>query len=637
MKHKFLEPIQVGQQTLKNRVVYLAMAKMYSAPDGTVSPKDLAYIASIAKGGVGLIVPGAMVIDPAWPSVLPMEMVIADDRFLPGLTSMAAAAHNNGAKILFQLWHPGAVNYSGPQPPTVDDLTIEQIQSIEDMFEAGAHRAMAAGADGVEFQMCHTYLANQFLSPLFNHRTDEYGLDTLENQMRFSMECLARIRKAIGPEKILSVKLQGYDCQEGGITPELAAVFAPSIEQAGADMITVSGGGSLTDLTGMSGDGSRAEGWKVPGARAVRAVVHVPVVATGSIRHPDYADSIIEDGSCDMIGMGRGIFAEREWVNKCAEGREDELRYCLNCMNCWNTIMIPSQSNCSVNPFAGREYEQTPLKQDGNGRVIAIVGAGPAGLEAAVTLKQRGFQPVVFEKNNRIGGNLNLAKLPPNKYRFQWAIDYYERMIHKLEIDVRLETEATAQTVLALDPYAILIAAGSNVSVPPIPGLGGENVYQSRTVLENGIHFPGKKVAVIGGGLTGVETALYIREHGSDVSVVDFAPAPSLNQLDAMNFMMEAALDYQHSVAAGISLHYENKVLGYADGALALEHVKTGEQTQVSADVIVLSTGVQPNDALYQELLSSGRPHVYKVGDANFCDKTVKAVQNGSKFAYTLK
>ena len=159
-------------------------------------------------------------------------------------------------------------------------------------------------------------------------------------------------------------------------------------------MITVSAGGSLTGVNVMSGDGTRAEGWKVAASSQVKKQVSIPVCATGNIRHPQYVDKIIKDEKCDMVGMGRGIFAEREWVKKCAEGREDELRYCISCMNCWNYGFIPGQSGCSVNPYAGREEARKELKKDGNGRVVAVVGAGPAGCEAALTLAERGFKPV---------------------------------------------------------------------------------------------------------------------------------------------------------------------------------------------------------------------------------------------------
>ena len=180
MSHKFLEPIKIGNQTVKNRVMFLAMAKNISNFDDSVSAKDIAYVESVAAGGVGLLVPGAMIVDPEWPSVLPLQPGIYDDRFIPGLRRLVLAAHKYDAKILFQLWHPGATNYSGIDPKTVDELTKDEIHAIQDKFVAAAKRAMAAGADGIEFQTCHGYLACQFISPLFNHRTDEYGWNKVD-------------------------------------------------------------------------------------------------------------------------------------------------------------------------------------------------------------------------------------------------------------------------------------------------------------------------------------------------------------------------------------------------------------------------------------------------------------------------
>ena len=267
MSHKFLEPIKIGNQTVKNRVMFLAMAKNISNFDDSVSAKDIAYVESVAAGGVGLLVPGAMIVDPEWPSVLPLQPGIYDDRFIPGLRRLVLAAHKYDAKILFQLWHPGATNYSGIDPKTVDELTKDEIHAIQDKFVAAAKRAMAAGADGIEFQTCHGYLACQFISPLFNHRTDEYGWNKVEDRTRFATEILTRIRKVIGPDKIISVKMQGFDYpkSEGpngndGITPEQAAEVAPYLEKAGADMIAVSAGGTIyhqDDI--MSGDVHRQE------------------------------------------------------------------------------------------------------------------------------------------------------------------------------------------------------------------------------------------------------------------------------------------------------------------------------------------------------------------------------------------
>lgn len=644
MSHTFLEPIQIGNVTVKNRVMFLAMAKTISNFDGSVSQRDIDYIESVAAGGVGIVIPGAMIVDPTWPSVLPLQPGLYDDRFIPRLRLLVKAAHKHDAKILFQLWHPGATNYSGVQPKTVDELTVEEIKEIEAKFVAAAKRAMAAGADGVEFQTCHGYLACQFISPLFNHRTDEYGWEKLEDRTRFAVETLTEIRRVIGPNKILSVKMQGFDYPKGegpngqdGITPEQAAQVAPYLEKAGADVISVSAGGTIyhqDDI--MSGDVHRAEGWKVPAAELVKKTVSIPVAATGSIRHPDFVDQIIGEGKVDMVGMGRGILAEREWVKKCAEGREDELRYCISCMNCFNVGLFQyEQTNCSVNPFALREGSKRPFDDVGDGRVVAIIGAGPAGMEAAVTLKQRGFTPVVFDKGTELGGNLHIAKKPPFKGKFEWAVDYYKSMFRKLGIETRLGKEVSAEEVLSLRPYSVLVATGSNPMNPPIPGLDQVPVYQSHDVLVQDIRFEGKKIVVLGGGITGLETALFInRQGGNEVFVVDMLPEWPVAMTD-LRYQQEALLEVRHCNDQGVKLFYDNKVVKHADGKIIAESTKDGHITELPADVVIMSLGVRSNDALYQELLTK-HPSVWKAGDALAIGKINKAVLHGSKFGYAL-
>ncbi|MBQ3011418.1 MAG: FAD-dependent oxidoreductase [Oscillospiraceae bacterium] len=649
MKHHFLEPIRLGNVEVKNRVIFMAMAKAMSGFDGVISRRDIDYIASVAKGGVGLVIPGAMNVDEVYPSIQPLAPSIFSDKFLPGVKLLVKAAHDNGAKILIQLWHGGQIAYgSDMQLPTVNDLSVEEIRRIQAKFVDAAKRAMAAGADGVEFQMCHTYLANQFMSPLWNHRTDEYGCDTPENGARFSVEVLKQLREVIGPDKILAVKLQGFDFPEGegipyygsdGIQPELAAKYAVLAEQAGADLITVSAGGTLAvrdDI--MTGDVHRAEGWKVPAAAIVKKAVSIPVAASGSIRHPEFVDQIIEEGKCDMVGMARGILAERNWVKKCEEGRENELRYCISCMNCWNVKMFQKdQSCCSVNPYALREEADRPLVKNGDGRVVAIVGAGPTGMEAAVTLKQRGFEPVVFEKSNRIGGHVHVAKKPPYKGKFDWACGYYANMAEVESIDVRLGEEATVEKIMALQPYAVLIAAGSEVTVPPIPGV--ENCLQSRKLLDEGIQFENKKMAVIGGGITGLETALYLKAQGNDVCIVDFAPEFPLTMGGGQNYSMEAKLETLHCKEQGIPLYYEHKVNDYTDGKLTIESVAeatVGEQRVLEVEEVILSTGVKACDELFFALYAAGQQRVFKAGDANVPAKISDAVQAGNKFAIGL-
>lgn len=636
MKHRFLEPIRIGNVEVKNRVMFLAMAKYYDNLDGTVSEKELEYVRSIAKGGTGLIVPGGMIVDPVWPSFIPMQPAIHDDSFLPGLKTLADAAHEYGAKILFQLWQGGECLYAGTQPPTVNDIDKDEIHRIQDCMVSAADRAIRADADGVEVQICHNYIGSQFFSPIYNHRHDEYGIDTIENRLRFSLEYIRRIREAIGPDKILAVKLQGDDYAEGGVVPADAVAAAPLIEAAGADMISVSGGGSLSNMFGMICDGSKAEGWKVPNAAAVKAVVNIPVCATGSLRHPDYMDQIIDEGKCDIIGMGRGLFAEREFVNKCMAGKEHTLRYCMNCMNCVSPDPTPDTSTCSVNPEAGREYSSLPLIENGEGRTAVVIGAGPAGMEAAATLQKRGFNTVVFEKGSKIGGSMNLAKMPPNKYRFQWHIDYMTAISKDLGIDVRMNTEATVEDIMALKPYTVIVASGSTVPTPPIPNLDKGVVYQSHDLLRDGIDVSGKKVVVIGGGQTGVETALYLSARDNKVTVVDFGPMGTMDLMDPA-FQCETLIDYMHCGEQQIPLMYKHKVVDYDGNQVTVENLENGESSVLPLDVLVLSAGVKPNQELYNQFRAAGAENVFLVGDAKTTGKIVRATQAGSMAAKALE
>lgn len=328
-----------------------------------------------------------------------------------------------------------------------------------------------------------------------------------------------------------------------------------------------------------------------------------------------------------------------EWQNEMrtlttSAGKPYSQDYLEN-MNCFNVgLFACDQTNCSVNPYALREGAKRPLKVNGDGRVVAIVGAGPAGMEAAVTLKQRGFEPVVFDKGGEIGGNLHIAKLPPFKGKFDWAVGYYKSMAEKLGIDVRLNTEATADMIIALKPYAVFIASGSNAVSIPLPGLENVPVYQSHDVLVQDMHFDGKKIVVLGGGITGLEVALFLRRQGNTVDVVDMLPAWPEAMTD-LRFQQEACLETRHCNDQGVGLHYEHKAERFEDGKLVSVSTTDGSELALDADIVVMSVGVKPNDALYNELLAAGA-NVYKGGDALVTGKINKAVLHGSKFGVTL-
>lgn len=625
-KYSFLEPIQVGGITLKNRVILSAMVKNICDPDGYVNEEYIAYYENFAKNGVSLITPGIMPVEEFWPYIAPGEPRLDDDRFLPGLTKFVDRIHAAGAKITFQPWNSGEVN-TGIK---LETWTTGMIHHIQDRWVEAAARAKRAGADGIEFHLAHTYLACAMLSPYLNHRTDEYGAQNLENAIRFSVEIIDRIREQLADDHfIITCKLNASDCVEGGITPEYAAQAAKILEQHGVCMITVNAGGRLTDITGMSDDGKRPEGWKVPFAETVKKAVSIPVAACGSIRHPDFADQVIREGKADLIALGRGLLAEPEWLTKCIEGREDELRMCISCMYCFGKS-DPGVSGCSVNPWAKRELIKPELKKDGAGRKVIIVGSGPSGLEAAVTLAERGFQPVVYEKKDYMGGQTMLASIPPDKQKIGWLIDYYERQFKRLDVPVHINTEVTPELVKKENPYAVIVAAGSNEFIPPIPGLDSGNVIGVRKVLEEKPQVSGKNIVVLGGGLTGAETARMLKHMGNEVTVLEMLPRDPKARIS-----IEVAI--KETIADGVIMKYQHKVMRVTDTEVIAQDLVTGEEVSFPADMVVLSLGIRPNDKLYHELIAAGVQNVVKVGDCDTLGKIVNAVQAGCDAGYALK
>lgn len=639
MKYAFLETIQIGGLTLKNRVISLAMAKNLSTDDFFVTDQQIEYYENTARGGAALIIPGGGIIDPDWPSINANQPGLFDEKFLDGLTRLTNAVHRHDAKIFFQLWHPGEVDYSWDipeSPKTVNELTMEDLRNIKAKFIKAAQISKKAGADGVEIQVCHNYLLAQFLSPHFNKRTDEYG-GCIENRLRFPLEVLEAIKNECGKNYPVSVKVNGSDFVPDGIDPDMAAEACAILEKAGADLFTLSGGGEHTLLYGMSGDGDYEEGWKVHFAKKVKAKVSVPVVATGSLRHPEFISKIITDGKCDLVGIGRGLLAEPEYVKKCQEGRENELRYCLSCMYCFNYKREPGQPGCTVNPYALRSEEKKPLVKDGNGRVVAVIGAGPAGLEAACVLAERGFKPVIFEKSERIGGTVHLAKCPPGRQKLGWLEDNYDRQLKRLHIEVRLNTEATEEMITALDPYAVIFATGATSFIPPIPGVAGnDKVLDVREVLRNCEEYKkisGKKIIVAGAGDTGLETAMMMQVAGNDVTVLEMMARPDdYDDTIPMNKM----LIMNKSLDSGVTPLYSHKLLSVGTDAIEVEDLLENKVYQIPMDMIIMALGVKPVTKLY-DAMKGQRSNVYNIGDSNKVAQIVDAIYAGNTLGVSMK
>ena len=322
-------------------------------------------------------------------------------------------------------------------------------------------------------------------------------------------------------------------------------------------------------------------------------------------------DAIIREGKCDLVALGRTSICDPHWVNKCRAGREDLIRYCLSCMHC--VYALPADvCGCTMNPRCRREaftprVEDTP--QTGAGRKVVVVGAGPAGCLAAITLAQRGFRPILCDKNDFLGGMMVPAGMPIGKQEFQNGINYYANMLRELKVDVRLNTEVTPELLQAEAPYAVIAAVGSYEFIPPIPGADGENVIGARRYILERPEIRGKKVVVLGCGQTGLEAAHMLAALGNDVTEIEM-------QERAFITLLEHKLDLEYAEASGVKTVFGHKVLELTDSAVVAQSVETGEQVTFAADVIIPAIGVRSNSAEVEKLRACGVEKFFNIGDS---------------------
>lgn len=550
------------------------------------------------------------------PGLLESPMVAAMTKFLPPLVS--------ASDIPLSL---GVTPFTG-QPTRA--LKKWEIKRLEQQFVDAAVRVKKTGADGVELHAAHGYLISQFLSPYTNVRTDEYG-GSLENRMRFLLEIMAGIRKACGPDFPISVRLsveEYYDMigfPGRGIQLEEGVEMAKRLEAAGVDVINVSCG---TYETGNSivEPISFEPGWRSYLAKAVKEAVSVPVISVGVIRTPEQAEELLESNNQDFIGLGRPLLADPHWANKAKEGRSNEIRRCISCLTCFETdttnALKGEPSECALNPRNCREvqYNETTIRKVSGDKTVVVIGAGPGGLTAAREAADRGFKTILLEKEAESGGQLNLAKMPPHKEKMQWAIDDLTTLAKAAGAEIRYGVEVTEDLLKELDPYAVLVATGGKAVVPKIPGADGANVCTAPDILDGTVKLEGKRVAVIGSGLTGLETAEVLTEAGNVVTIAEMA-----DKIGPGVWVQVYGDVMPHLERAGVNLLPGHKLIEITDTSVVLEK-KDGNRKTVDVDAVVLSLGVRPvNDV--EAVAKAVTPRVYMIGDAKAPGKIVNATR----------
>jgi 2,4-dienoyl-CoA reductase-like NADH-dependent reductase (Old Yellow Enzyme family)/thioredoxin reductase len=627
------EPFRLGPLHLKNRLI---MAPMGTCLDesGHITDETIAYYRRRAEGGVGTItVEGCLVsADTVGP-----EPKICGPEYLPGLRRLVDELKRFDVTVGVQLMHPGRQVVAGPSvapspvplnshAPIPHELTPGEIAAIVEDYAMATELAREAGFDFVEVHGAHGYLPSNFLSPLDNQRGDAYG-GSLENRARFSLEVARAIVATGGEDLPLVWRINGEDAIEGGFTLEEAVQVAVWLEEAGAAAISVSAGTWHT-LHVTLAPMFVPRGHMRHMAAAVKAAVDVPVIAVGRLDEPELAAEVVTSGDADLVLLGRTLIAEPDWPRKVEEGRLGEVRPCIACNACVDLVGRGEVARCSVNPEAGREitWRVEPAER---ARRIMVVGSGPAGMEAARIARLRGHEVSIWEREDRLGGKLEVAGLAPSKREVLRFRDFQSRRLGEMGVDIHLGAEVTPETVAAEAPDAVVVATGAEPLIPPIPGIGSAIVHDAQRFLRDELPVAaGDRVVVVGGSATGCESAEHLVGLGADVTMLEMRPSVGAGI---------EAITRRHLVRElkrrGVRIVTRAKVVMIEPDAVLYEDAD-GERQAVPADVVALALGWRPvGNRLADELRDV---EVVVLGDASRPADFVHAINTGADAGLTL-
>ncbi len=654
---KLLTPIKIGGMELKNRVVMPAMHMGYCR-DGFVTERLVEFYRARARGGVGLIIVGGCGIDEhSFGTMIKLD----DDKYIPGLAELTEAVHGEGGRIAAQLFHPGRYSYSflsGVQavaPSAVAsritgqkprEMTLAEITQTVENFAGAAVRAKEAGFDAVEIIASAGYLISQFLSPVSNLRADEYGGD-FERRMKFGLDVAARVRGAVGPEYPVLFRVSGNEFVAGGNTLRETVAFCIRLEEAGVDAFNVTGGWHESFIPQITMAVPR--GAYVYLARGVREAVRVPVVACNRINDPLLAEEILRNENADLIGMARPMIADPDLVSKTAAGWFKEIRKCVGCnQGCLDAVFTMQPVGCLVNPEAGREHEGGTRPAAPAKRVL-VVGGGVAGMEAARVAAGRGHHVTLWEKNDRLGGQLLLAAAPPGRREFYSFVEYLVSEMARLGVKVELGKDADEHNIESFGADAVIMATGAVPAMLPVAGADGTNVVPAWDILA-GRASSGRRVVVVGGGAVGCETAAYLARKGAiDAETLHFL---ALNGAEDWERLKELAtkgvkevtlVEMRKSVGAGLGATSRWIILqelrrfgvwvltgagvsAITDRGVLVEY--DGGEKLIEADTVVMAVGSRPESELC-ERIKEKLPEVYMAGDAVTPRNALDAVRQG--------
>lgn len=636
-------PITIGNMEVPNRAVMPAMGSAYATPDNRAGDQLVAYLERRAQGGTGLIVAEICAVDPRG-KALPNELGGWSDDFIPTLARIPDAVHRHGSKVAIQLHHAGRETLSDiiggamPEAPSAipsviykqqpcEAMSLDRIAEIIQAYAAAARRAQAAGFDAVEIHGAHGYLISQFLSPFTNRREDEYGGDDARRS-RFLLEVVAAVRKQTGPDFPIIVRVSADEIIDEGFHLDFMQALAPKLVAAGANAINASVGAYSTPGFLNVASMDTEAGFNLFRARAIKEAVNIPVIGVGRISDPALAEAALAGGDADLIAFGRALLADPDFVKKAREGRESEIRPCVACnQGCIERLILDMDTmTCSFNPECGQEFLGAP-EPAAKSRRVWVVGAGPAGLQAALVAAGRGHKVEVFEQATTPGGQLLPASVPPHKEVLKNWLVWIQSRLAAANVIVHLGKKITRQDIEAAKPDAVILATGADPCAPAIPGLDSPQVIDARALLM-GQAKPIGPAVILGGGHVGMETADFLISRGITVTILEQRKRQPVTTHTVRGYWL-----YKRLRPSGSRLVTGARVTEITAGEV--RYIQNGQEASLPATLVVTALGARPNDALQSVLEELGIFYV-PVGDVNQPRRFLEAVHEGHKAGLAL-
>jgi len=631
---------------LKNRCVMPGMGMNYANPDGTVSEREIAYYTARAKGGFGLVITEIVAVDPVGKGI-PHGSGIWEDKHIPGWEKLAKQIHAYGGKLAPQLHLAG--NKANPQktlgtdvlgpspisyapalglvtkvdPPITKEMTEENIESVIEAFGEGARRARDAGCDAVELHGGHGYLLAQFMSPSENKRIDSYG-GAADGRIKLVVDIVKRIRSKVGREFPVLCKISGDEMLPGGRTIEETQLMVWLLAEAGVDCIAISRGSLVHSVHWVVPPSDvPPAAWVTQNTWLIKQAVDIPVMALGKIIDPLMAEFILESGKADLVAFGRASLADPELPNKAAAGRFEDIRYCAGCNDCNETMRSEDLSTyCTINPELGRELEMLPLVPAQKSKKVLVAGGGPGGLEAARVAALRGHDVALYEKSDRLGGQLWIGALTPSKQQYTYGLKWLSIQSKKAGVKIELGKEVTPALVEELKPDVVIVATGGAPLIPKdIPGIDKPKVATAHDVLTEKVRC-GPKVVVLGANTIGSQVADWLGFHHKEVTLVAVLEDIAMDMSTfARPFLFERLEQYKVKKITSV------KVKAITDEGVVI--IRDGQEETIIADSIVLALGTTPVNQLTEELKGKVA-EIHVIGDANKPRKVIDAIYEGA-------